>query len=68
MVMEGLQHWTGRGPACDLSNNGQDMKLLKKKVQTIADTKRDRGLLIRGSVKDQKSSRMPGPGNYNTID
>lgn len=68
MVTEGLQHWKGRGPACNLANNSLDMKLLKKSVQTIAETKRDRGLLLRGSVKMQKSSRQPGPGDYNTID
>ena len=68
MVGEGLQHWTGRGPACDLGNDGNDMKVLKKRNQTIAQTRRDRGLLIQGSVKDQKSSRQPGPGMYDTVD
>ena len=31
IVSDGLQHWTGRGPACNLANDGRDMKLLKKK-------------------------------------
>jgi len=52
MVGEGLQHWTGRGPACDLPNNGDDMRLLKKRNQTYAKQGKDRGLLMRGSVKD----------------
>lgn len=43
------------------------MKLLKRKVATYASTNRDRGLLIRGSVKEQKTSKMPGPGSYNTL-
>ena len=68
MVSEGLQHWTGRGPACDLANDGTDMKLLKKKVQSFAGTKRGRGLHYDEGVKNQKSSRLPGPGEYETID
>ena len=68
IVAEGLQHWTGRGPACDLANDGRDMSVLKKSIQSIAETKRDRGLLVRGSMKKQKSSFTPGPGSYNTID
>jgi hypothetical protein len=44
------------------------MKLLKKKVQTFAPAKRDRGLLIKGALKAQKSSEMPGPAAYNTFD
>ena len=65
---EGLQHWTGRGPACDLANDGKDMRMLKNRVQTFATSKRDRGLLINGHVKNQKSSRQPGPGMYETVD
>lgn len=68
MVGSGLQHWTGRGPACDLPNDGKDLALTKKKVRTIANSNRDRGLLIQGHLKDQKQSRMPGPGNYDTVD
>lgn len=36
MVTEGMQHWLGRGPACNLGNEGQDLRLVKKQVQTIA--------------------------------
>ena len=36
MIADGLQHWTGRGPACDMGNDGMDMRVLKKKSQTIA--------------------------------
>ena len=32
VVGESLQHWQGRGPACNLGNDGTDMKLLKRKV------------------------------------
>ena len=46
MVPEGKEHWYGRGPACRLGNQSVDLKLLKKKVQTFAEPKRDRGLLI----------------------
>lgn len=44
------------------------MQLLKKRVKTFAMPSRDRGLLIRGSLKEQKGSKLPGPGNYNTLD
>ena len=67
MVSQSLQHWTGRGPACNLGNDGKDLKLLKKKERTIANAHRDRGLLLKGQIKEQKSSRQPGPGNYDTI-
>jgi len=43
------------------------MKLLKKKVQTFAPAKRDRGLLIKGPLKAQKSSKTPGPGTYDSF-
>lgn len=66
MVGDGLQHWQGRGPACNLANDGTDMKLLKKRVATFALATRDRGLLIKGPVKEQKTSRVPGPGAYDT--
>ena len=32
VVADGLQHWAGRGPACDLPNDGKDMELLKKRT------------------------------------
>ena len=44
------------------------MELLKKKVQTFASTKRGRGLHYDEGVKNQKSSRLPGSGEYNTVD
>ena len=28
----------------------------------------DRGLLMRGPLKEQKTSRVPGPGDYNTTE
>ena len=69
VVTEGLQHWTGRGPACDLPNDGKELDLTKKRVQTIATVTRDRGLLIKsGQLKQQKQSKLPGPGSYNTVD
>ena len=44
------------------------MQLLKKRGASYALAKHDRGLLVRGSFKDQKSSRIPGPGAYDTAD
>ena len=57
MVSEGLQHWTGRGPACDFGNSSDEMRLLRKRNQTYAKQNRDRGLLLRGSLKKQPTSR-----------
>ena len=44
------------------------MKVLKRKVQTFAQSNRDRGLLLNGPLKAQKGSASPAPGSYNTID
>ena len=51
-----------------MGNDGNDMRVLKKKSATIAQQTRDRGLLIKGQLKNQKSSRNPGPGAYQTLD
>lgn len=64
VVPEGLQHYLGRGPGCKLGNDGEDMRILKRKVQTFATTKNDRGLLMRGPLKEQKQSKLPGPASY----
>ena len=63
-----LQHWTGRGPSCNLGNDGSDLEVIKKKVQAYAQSKDDRGLLMKGSFKQQRSSRLPGPGAYSIKD
>ena len=69
VVAEGLQHWTGRGPACNMANDGAELSVVKKRVQTYATVNRDRGLLIKsGQLKQQKTSKVPGPGSYNTVD
>ena len=63
MVSHGLQHWTGRGPSCNLGNDGADLEVIKKKVQAFSQARDDRGLL-KDSFKQQRSSRLPGPGAY----
>ena len=52
MVSGGKNHYMGRGPACDLGNEGEDLKLLKKRVAAFAHSKRDRGLVV--AMKDWK--------------
>lgn len=64
----GLQHWKGRGPGCNLSNDGSDLSLIRKKGHAFSQSRDDRGLLLKGDLKQQKSSRSPGPGDYSTVD
>ena len=68
VASHGLQHWTGRGPACNLGNDGSDIEQIKKKGHAFSQAKDDRGLLMIGSVKKQKTSRQPGPADYVTMD
>ena len=68
VASHGLQHWQGRGPSCNLGNDGSDLDLVKKKGQTFAQPKDDRGLKFIGPIKQQKTSKQPGPTDYVTMD
>ena len=57
VVAEGRNHYYGKGPACDLGNEGTDLKLTKRRANNVAKQTRDRGLLIDKKMwKEQKLS------------
>ena len=47
IVSEGVSHYLGRGPSCDLPQSTEVEISTKKKVTSISKSTRDRGLLIK---------------------